>query len=201
MTQYVTGISEEKLQLKADVLLIEDEPLVSALIRRYLASLKDSNLGNPALQGDYHVVSLETGFDLLRTDLSNVKVAIVDILLPQITGVDLIRDFRKRFPNMGIIAVSGMATEPMKRSLQEVLPPELKFLSKPLRKDEFFDAFSRAWNFYNQFQTRSEQQRQTGPLLLKEGEEELWTAVKTNTNQTASITVERRPLSRKKIAA
>jgi len=163
--------------------------------------MKASNTAHPSLGGDYHIISLDSGFDLLKADLSNVKVAIVDILLPQVTGVDLIKDFRKRFPQMGLIAVSGMATEPMKRSLKEVMPEELRFLSKPLRKEEFFDAFKRAWNFYEKLSKEPVQQRQTDLSLLKEGDEELWTAVKINENKKANIAVEKRSLSRKKIAA
>ena len=201
MTQYVTLKDSEKNRLNADVLLVEDEPLVSALIKRYLSSMRASNTASPGLGADYNIIALESGFELLKSDLSNVKVAIVDILLPQVTGVDLIKDFRKRFPNMGILAISGMATEPMKRTIQDVLPAELKFLNKPLRKDEFYDAFLRAWKFFDTSQKKSEQQRLASPLLPKEGNEELWTAVKVNENMNAKIAVEKRMLSRKKVAA
>lgn len=201
MTQYVTLKDSEKLRLNADVLLIEDEPLVSALIKRYLSSMRASDAASPGLGADYNIIALESGFDLLKTDLSNVKVAIVDILLPQVTGVDLIKDFRKRFPNMGILAISGMATDPMKRAVKDVLPEELKFLNKPLRKDEFYDAFLRAWKFFDTSSKKSEQQRLASPLLPKEENEELWTAVKVNETTSAKIAVEKRMLSRKKVAA
>lgn len=191
MTQHVTNKTDEKLQLKADILLIEDEPLVSALIKRYLGSIKS----------DYRIISLESGFDLLHSDLSGIKVAIVDILLPQVTGVDLIRDFRKRFPQMGILAVSGMATDHMKRQLQELLPDELKFLPKPLRKENFCNAFAGAWKFNEKSKLYFEQQRLTSPIPAKEGEEELWTAVKVSEKAKASVAVERRVLSPKKVAA
>lgn len=210
MTQHVTGDLLSKLDDKfvvpAEILLIEDEPLVSALIRRYVGALKEAPVDKTGasfqLPPNTNILSLDSGFDLLKSDLSKVKIAVVDILLPQVTGVDLIRDFRRRFPNMGIIPISGMATDHMKRQLRDVLPEELKLLSKPLRKEEFYEAFARAWNFFEKSKNSFEmQQRQQGPSLAKEGDEELWTAVNVNHKPKAAVTVEKRGLHRKKVAA
>jgi CheY-like chemotaxis protein len=184
----------------ANVLILEDEPLVAALIKRYIGSVGSqqellSQLDNAPK--NFTVKTLESGFDLITQDLSQYRVAVVDILLPQVTGVDLIRDFRKRFPHMGIVPVSGMATEPMKRAILEVMPDELKFLPKPLRKEDFFQAFIKAWNF-----KEPEQQQVTGPdPAPQEGGQELWTTVKGFENTGSNIVVEkRRGLLRKKVA-
>jgi DNA-binding NtrC family response regulator len=127
-----------------EVLVIEDEDLMSALISRYL----DSSI-IPGLECKPKVRVLDRGWDLLEADLSNVRVAIVDLLLPQITGIDLIRNFRTRYPKMGIVPISGMATAPMKRNLAEMLDGEFALIDKPLRKDNFTNAFLRAWNYCN----------------------------------------------------
>jgi DNA-binding NarL/FixJ family response regulator len=193
------SLGSDLFSIDTDVLVLEDEPLVAALMRRYLGSYpKKSSLST---EKELKISVLESGFDLLTADLSNVKVAVVDLLLPQITGVDLIRDFRKRFPNMGIIAVSGMATDPMKRQLKELLRDEMKFLSKPLRKDEFYAAFECAMNFHTFSEKNPEQSRTTNPDLTQEGEGELWTVVRGPQINRTAIQVERRGLLRKKAAA
>jgi len=132
----------------AEILIIEDETLMSALMQRYLKTLALTDFsGHKRSDGQVKVLSIESGWELLNADLAHVKVAIVDVLLPQVTGVDLIRDFRRRYPGMGLVPVSGMATEPMKRSLKELLPEGFELLAKPLRREEFLENFLKAWNY------------------------------------------------------
>ena len=145
VTQMEVELSSLKSQLETnstEILVIEDEDLMSALISRYL----DSTI-IPSLECKPKVRVLDRGWDLLESDLSNVRVAIVDLLLPQITGIDLIRNFRTRYPKMGIVPISGMATAPMKRNLAEMLDGEFALIDKPLRKENFTHAFLRAWNY------------------------------------------------------
>jgi DNA-binding NtrC family response regulator len=177
-----------------DILILEDELLMCELVERYMKKILRSGeeLSLANMNPGLAVKTLHSGWDLLHKDLSDVKVAIVDILLPQVTGVDLIRDFRHRFPNMGIIPISGMATEPMKRALKELLPAQMHLLDKPLRKEEFFQAFQRAWNF--------NQQPQTIPVpTLEAVAEDLWTEARSKTDSNA-IPIVRRRLVRKPAA-
>lgn len=168
-----------------NVLVLEDEDLMSALILKYLNRVSDS------LPQALRIQSQPSGWDLLTKDLSHIKVAVVDILLPNVTGIDLIRDFRKRYPHMGIVPISGLATEPMKRSLKEILPVEARLLPKPLRKEDFLEAFLSAWN--------SKQPPQTAPSPAQEaGEEQVWSAVQGN--PTNNVSIERRRLPRRKAA-
>ncbi len=132
----------------AEILIIEDETLMSALMQRYLKTLGSTDFGGHKRSiGQVKVLSIESGWELLNADLNHVKVAIVDVLLPQVTGVDLIRDFRRRYPGMGLLPISGMATEPMKRSLKELLPEGFELLPKPLRREEFLENFLKAWTY------------------------------------------------------
>lgn len=158
---------------------------MSALIKKYLG------MASQDVGADLRIWSQPSGWDLLTRDLSDIRVAVVDILLPQITGVDLIRDFKRRYPAMGIVPVSGMATEPMKRNLKEILPLEQLLLPKPLRKQDFIEAFVRAWTF--------EQPPQQAPTPTQEADvERTWSAVQGN--QPNNISIVRRRLSRKKSA-
>jgi DNA-binding NtrC family response regulator len=160
---------------EAEIIIIEDESLMSALMQRYLNTLKPRELGPKAREGGIKLLKLESGWDLIKADLSHVQVAVVDILLPQITGVDLIRDFRKRYPNMGLVPVTGMATEPMKRSLGEILPEDFAVLSKPLRREDFIQAFLRAWQ-HSQRSGGNKGRPSSHSMPLSDNEEPMWSA-------------------------
>ena len=167
-------------QSEFEVLVVEDEDLMSALILRYLESSVLPNLGTKP-----RIRILDRGWDLLQSDLSNVRVAVVDLLLPQVTGIDLIRNFRTRYPNMGIVPISGMATEPMRRNLNEILKGDFGLIDKPLRKETFKTAFTKAWNFW------SPPKHAEFPLEEKEPS---WNAVSADKN---TVKIEKRRLPRR----
>ena len=84
LTQMEVELNKFRPQLdgnNSEILVIEDEDLMSALISRYL----DSSI-IPALKCKPKVRVLDRGWDLLEADLSNVRVAIVDLLLPKLQG-------------------------------------------------------------------------------------------------------------------
>jgi CheY-like chemotaxis protein len=174
-----------RLEMKAEdsefeILVIEDEDLMSALILRYLESSVIPTIGvKPKIR------ILDRGWDLLQSDLSNVRVAIVDLLLPQVTGIDLIRNFRTRYPNMGIVPISGMATEPMRRNLNDILKGDFGLIDKPLRKESFKTAFVKAWNYWSP--------PKTGEFSTKDAEPS-WNAVSADKN---SVKIEKRRLTRR----
>lgn len=172
---------------EANVIVIEDEPLMSALLSRYLQQIDAKNH-----DFDIQFSLFEHGWDLLNANLEKVEVAVVDILLPKITGVDLIRDLRKRYPNMGIVPISGMATEPYRRQLEEILPQGFHLLNKPLRPEAFREAFFKALNY--------QEQTPFGKVALtEEAGEPLWTAVPTNTSEIKVLTSHRKLLRKRSI--
>jgi len=170
----------------SDILIIDDEILMRTLIEKYV---KHSECLNSTPSVEPQIFLKESGWDLLEQDLEHVRVAVVDILLPRVTGVDLIKDLRKRYPQMGIVAVTGMATEPMKRALLELIPPG-QLLNKPLRKESFNHAFEHAW------------EQILPPIAVKaefheEGDEDLWTATGA-LSRDVEIPVVRRRIARNK---
>jgi DNA-binding NarL/FixJ family response regulator len=150
---------------QTDVLIIEDEELMAALVQRYI---QDFSQNLPISLRNH---KLESGWKLLNADLSHIKIAVVDILLPQVTGADLIRHFRSQYPKIGIVPITGMASGPMRRQIQEALPPGFSILDKPLRKNEFLEAFSKAYEYSN---------KAPGPVVKVAPEtgtgEDIWTS-------------------------
>lgn len=194
-TEKSNGITHLAQLKDAEILIIEDEALMSALMQRYIDSVPRKEFRGRKKGTDLKVLSLESGWELLNADLSHVKVVVMDILLPQVTGVDLIKDFRKRYPNLGIVPVSGMATEPMKRAIHENLPEGFSLIQKPLRKEEFLGELLKAWNFTASNKGGpSASKSWSGPKLE---EEPGWT---TGVSTSQPVAVTRKKIPRKRAA-
>jgi two-component system NtrC family response regulator len=84
---------------KKSVLIIDDEPNIRTLLTRIL-SLEDCD-----------ITSFETakeGIDVV--DRKFFHVALVDVLLPDMNGIDLIRILRERSPETEVIVITAFAT-------------------------------------------------------------------------------------------
>lgn len=176
-------IPDKAIPRGKDIMIIDDEILMRSLIEKYVRAVPFLKHEEPK----FH--QRESGWELWQQDLSGVRVAVVDILLPQVTGVDVIRDLRKRYPEMGVIAVTGMATEPMKRAILELIPEHL-LLQKPLRKDVFSQAFDAAWNQILPPLTST-------PPLSEEDGESFWSTTGADL-RTVEVPVVHRRIARKK---
>jgi DNA-binding NtrC family response regulator len=198
MTHGVNSLKKVPV-IDSSVLIIEDEGLMTALLKRYLSGNFSEKLG----QENLNIGCYESGWDVIDSDLSAVKVAIVDLLVPRLSGVDFIKHLKHHYPHISFIPISGMATEPMKRQVRELLDQDLKFLEKPLRREEFQEAFLKAWN---RTQKRLKSPKDFNPqhpvetqvrAPKEDASEPLWTAGQLTTSPKVIPTV-RRVLSRKK---
>ncbi len=87
-------------QLTARVLLVDDEPLVRKIISRHLVA------------AGYVVRIADDGLDAigkLRAGLPDLIVS--DLIMPRMSGVELLGVVRKRFPQIPVIAISGMVND------------------------------------------------------------------------------------------
>ena len=85
-------------QLNERVLLVDDEPLARKLISRYLVA------------AGYVVRMAEDGLDAIgKLRMGLPDLIITDLKMPRMSGVELLEVVRKRFPQIPVIAISGMA--------------------------------------------------------------------------------------------
>jgi CheY-like chemotaxis protein len=78
------------------ILVIDDEASFRSLLRQILE------------RAGYEVLDAPdglTGLKLYRENL--IDLAIIDLSMPEVTGIDLIQQLRKQFPDAKIIAISG----------------------------------------------------------------------------------------------
>jgi CheY-like chemotaxis protein len=78
------------------VLVIDDEPYVRDALKRVL---EDDELGVD--------VAADAEAALVRLDRQAYDLAILDIIMPGMDGVELIRRLRAEYPAMRIVAISG----------------------------------------------------------------------------------------------
>ena len=80
----------------ANVLVIEDDELIRKLCRDILE------------QSGHQVVEASDGEEGVRLlGQGSVDLIITDIFLPKKDGVEIIREIRREFPNLKIIAITG----------------------------------------------------------------------------------------------
>jgi CheY-like chemotaxis protein len=92
---------------KRQVLLVDDDPAIRACIAMLLAA-------------GYDVAAAEDGLEaLLLLDKSTPDIVVSDLNMPRMSGVVLLSEIRRRFPQIVTIAMSGAYRN------SDELPPEV----------------------------------------------------------------------------
>lgn len=115
------------------VLIVDDQRDVSRLLRSALETIE---------QG-LEVAEAPSGEEaLLEAARKKVDLLISDFRLPGITGVELVRKFRARNPDVKIIIITGVSDT---RALREISEAEVDaYFSKPVPMSDFLDAVERS---------------------------------------------------------
>jgi two-component system, OmpR family, phosphate regulon sensor histidine kinase PhoR len=103
---------------KPRILVVDDELTVCKSIRQVL------------IRGDYEVDMAQSGEEALGKEAERpYDVMIVDLMMPGLNGLDLLRMLRARNPKARIIMVTGYPT--MRNTLQAMQLGATDFLPKP----------------------------------------------------------------------
>lgn len=107
------------------VLLVDDEALpreaASALLRTLKYDVVIASSGNQAME-------------VLRQHLDRVSVAVLDVFMPGLDGVETLDALRKIKPTLPVLLSSGAA--PGERVARALELPAVRFLAKPYTKRE-----------------------------------------------------------------
>ena len=117
------------------VLVVEDEDNIRALIRDFLGLYKGVD-----------VISSSLGAEALeRIEDTEMDLTIIDITLPDVNGMDLFEDMKRRKPGFteNIIFMSGY--EPDAKMLNFFDEIDCTFLQKPFHLSEFREVVNNMW--------------------------------------------------------
>lgn len=98
----------------------------------------------------FEIVAVGDGISgLKKFDETTFDLAIVDLYMPEIDGVKVIREIRKRIPNFPVIAMSGELLRHSHRTALDIFPnaadlSEIVCLKKPFRSAELLAAVAKA---------------------------------------------------------
>jgi CheY-like chemotaxis protein len=120
----------------SSVLLVEDEPHVRAAVRRVLETR-----GFRVTEAEQPSEALTLFMDPAR----HFDLVITDMMMPQKTGAELVRDFSERCPGLRAIIMSGYSEEATSRQWR--LPPQALFVEKPIEPAELFRKINEAFGW------------------------------------------------------
>jgi DNA-binding NtrC family response regulator len=107
----------------AKILVVDDEPSILKLLKEALA------------QWGYHVACVSTGAEALeaiRTELFDA--AITDIRMPEMSGLDLLREIKRHDDSIEVVVMTGYPT--IASAVEALKEGAYDYLSKPLILDE-----------------------------------------------------------------
>ena len=113
------------------ILVVDDEVLVTLGCRRILA------------KAGYEVATACTGQEGLNRALEgSFDLAVIDLRLPDLDGMELVRSLRRQRPNTAIVIITGYGTVPS--AVEAMRLGVAEYIEKPFTPDELAQAVGRA---------------------------------------------------------
>ena len=113
----------EELDEKKSILIIDDEKNICRTL-----TLIFNKIG-------YHVETVKTGNKALeKIHKRFFDIALIDIKLPDIEGIELISPLRKIHPSMELIMITGQGS--METAISALNKSETYYITKPLNMDD-----------------------------------------------------------------
>ena len=117
------------------ILIIDDEETIRRMLIKTL-----TYVGYKVLEAD----SGKKGIDLYHKAMDDVSAVILDVILPEMDGVQIYKALKKINPNVRILVSSGFASNAQTIELQEMGVEG--FLKKPYRQNELVEAVNKVVN-------------------------------------------------------
>ncbi len=109
-----------------EVLVVDDEPVVRDIVARVLAA------------AGMRAVGVASGEDALAHEaLADCRLVICDLMLPGLSGLDLLSAIRARRPDLPVLAITGYATREVADRSESA--GATMFLAKPFDHDELLE--------------------------------------------------------------
>ena len=116
-----------------NILLVDDEYLIRAKLLKYL---KDSTF---KFNNIYEASDGLEALEIIRTN--SIDIAIIDIHMPKITGIELLQTLRSELYKTNIIFLSGF--EKFEYARQAIKYNTVEYLLKPAKKSDLYNAIEK----------------------------------------------------------
>lgn len=116
--------------IKESILIVDDSPDTLEMLERKL---------NKKGYRIYLACHVESALSII--DKHQVDLVITDLKMPRLSGLDLIKSVRERYPDIKIMMITGYPT--VESAVEAVKGGAEEYLSKPFTDDEFFESFNR----------------------------------------------------------
>lgn len=134
-----------------DILVVEDEQVVLAAVRRIVETEKLRM--DEALTGDIALSKLRR---------QSYKLILTDLMLPRISGLDLIPAIKQDHPCVPVVVMTGYAT--LEKALQSFLMGTFDFIPKPFDTEHFLATITRGIYYGSIMQQRGPDEHAYIPL-------------------------------------
>jgi DNA-binding NtrC family response regulator len=113
------------------ILVVDDEEIIIRSCMRILAA------------GEWQVDAVQSGFEALqKIEENHYDVVILDIMMPQIDGVEVLRRVKEAHPDVDVIMITGLSE--IGTAVQSMKLGAFDYLAKPFDPDELRLAVERA---------------------------------------------------------
>ena len=129
-----------------DILVVEDEPVVLASIRKIIETEQ--------IEMD-EALNAERALSKLKRNTYTLIVC--DLMLPRISGLDLIETIKKEFPCVPVVVITGYAT--LEKALQSFKIGSFDFIPKPFDTEVFLGVLRRGLNYSRAMHGKDARQR------------------------------------------
>jgi len=118
-------------ELLRKVLVIDDEPVVCNSVRKILS------------RNGFHVDETDDGRDALRRiTTGDYEVVILDMVMPKMSGLDVLREIKTQRPDTNVVMVTGYAS--IESAKESIRLGAADYLPKPFTPDELLRATTEA---------------------------------------------------------
>ena len=126
---------------KYDLLVVEDEPVVLSAIRKILESER--------MTMDE---ALNSGIALGKLKRNSYKLIVTDLMLPHMSGLDLIQAIKKDHPCVPLVVITGYAT--LEKALESFKMGSFDFIPKPFDTEAFLAVIYRGMKYSRLMENR-----------------------------------------------
>lgn len=113
------------------VFIVDDEPSIRKLLTHWVKN-----------QWGYEVVAFEKGLDMIKELEQNPSLILLDIMLPDSNGVDLIPEIKRHDPNLPVIMLSAQGS--IEVALESIRLGAFDYFPKPIDSNRIKPAINNA---------------------------------------------------------